>query len=135
MRSESRSVLKRDLPIALLMVGAGLFSGGVSAVRTVPVVGVAIAVLMAVSAAAGEHDLVPGLFPEVASMLAFVVVVVVGIGFIVLLPTPIDVTSAAALTGAGVGYAVYRLLFGVVFDVPEYRLERERDDEDDEFAP
>ena len=62
-------------------------------------------------------------------MTAVVVVVAVGIGFVVLLTPPVRVVSAAALTGGGVGYALYRIVFGLVVPVPEYRLENEREDE------
>jgi hypothetical protein len=86
-----------------------------------------IGILLAVSAYAGEHDLVRGLFPEVVTMATFVVAFLAGVGFIFLLSAPVDTVAAAALTGGGVGYGLYRTVFGVVRPVPSYRLERERD--------
>jgi len=115
------------------MIATGLVSGGTAALRAVPVVAVTLGVLIAVSVYLGEHDLVPGLFPEVASMSAFVLALVVGVAFIVLLSAPLNVVAASGLTGGGVGYALYRLGFGVLRPVPAYRLESER--RDDEPGP
>jgi len=127
MRSERRAVLSRDLSLAGIMVVAGLFGGGVPAVRAVPVVATTIGVLIAIAAYAGEHDLVPGLFPEVATMTTFAVAILVGVAFVVLLSAPTDVVAAAGLTGGGIGYGLYRIIFGVIRPVPSYRLETGRD--------
>jgi hypothetical protein len=127
MRSEVWAVLQRDLLLAAIMLGTGLLGGGVAAVRALPTVAGTIGLLLAVSAFAGEHDVVPGLFPEVATMVTFVVAVVAGVGFIRLLSAPVEVVAAAALTGGGSGYGLYRILFGVVWSVPSYRLETEQD--------
>lgn len=124
MRSEDLPVLKSDLLLAAIMLGTGLFSGGVAAVRTVPVVAATIAALIAAAVYLAEHDVVPGIYPEVATIAAFLVTVAVGAGFALVLPTPVAVVSAAALSGAGVGLALYRLVFGVALPVPAYRLEK-----------
>jgi len=130
MRSEALSVLKSDLFLAAIMLGAGLFSGGSEAVRAVPVVGVTIAALIAVAVYLAEHDVVPGLYPEVATVAAFVVTVAVGVGFVFLLSVPARVVGAAALTGGGAGVVVYRLVFGFFFPVPAYRLEKDEEPEE-----
>jgi len=130
MRSEELSVLKSDLFLAALMLGTGLFSDGVAAVQTVPVVAVVIGSLLAGAVYLAEHDVVPGLYPEVATLVAFLVTVAVGAGLAVALPAPLAVTGAAALVGGGVGVAVYRLLFGVVLSVPAYRLAKDEEPEE-----
>lgn len=125
MKSNTRSVLKQDLFIALIMVGTGLLSNGVEATRTSPLVSVTIGVLIIGAVYLAEHDVVPGLFPEVATIAAFLVVVAVGAAFVVIFSMPTDVVSAAALTGGGVGLVVYRTAFGLVRPVPGYRLEKQ----------
>jgi hypothetical protein len=130
MRSEDVPVLKSDLFLATIMLGTGLFSGGSEAIRTVPVVSVTIAALIAASVYVAEHDVVPGLYPEVASVAAFLVTVAVGVGFVLVLPAPTAVVSAAALTGGGAGVALYRLVFGVFLPVPAYRLEKDEEPEE-----
>src|SRR6056297_1985694 len=112
MRSEGRSVLKSDLFLAAIMLGTGLFSGGSEAIRTVPVVSVTIAALIAVSVYLAEHDVVPGVYPEVATVAAFLVTIAVGAGFVLALPASAAVVGAAALSGGGVGIVRYRLVFG-----------------------
>jgi len=130
MRSEALSVLKSDLFLAALMLGTGLFSGGSEAVRAAPLVTATIAVLIAVAVFLAEHDVVPGVYPEVATVAAFLVTVAVGVAFAVLLATPVAAVSAAGLTGGGLGVAAYRLLFGVVLPVPDYRLEKGEEPEE-----
>ena len=127
MKSDVKAVLRRDLTLAAIMLGTGLLGGGITAVPALPAVAATIGILLAVSAYAGEHDLVRGLFPEVVTMATFVVAFLAGVGFIFLLSAPVDTVAAAALTGGGVGYGLYRTVFGVVRPVPSYRLERERD--------
>ncbi|WP_277542702.1 hypothetical protein [Haloarcula laminariae] len=129
MRSEERSVLQSDLFLAAIMLGTGLFSGGSEAVRAVPVVGLTIAALIAVSVYLAEHDVVPGVYPEVATVAAFLVTVGVGVGFVLTLPASAAVVGAAALSGGGAGVAVYRLVFGVFLPVPAYRLAKDEDPE------
>jgi len=130
MRSEDRSVLKSDLVLAAIMLGAGLFSDGVEAVQSQPLVTGAIAALIAASVYLAEHDVVPGVYPEVTTVAAFLVTVAVGVGFAVLLSAPVAVVSAAALTGGGVGVVLYRVVFGVVLPVPAYRLEKDEEPEE-----
>jgi len=129
MRSEDRSVLKSDLFLAAVMLGTGLFSGGTEAVRAVPVVGATIAALIACSVYLAEHDVVPGVYPEVATVAAFLVTLAVGAGFVFVLPASAAVVGAAALAGGGAGVAVYRLVFGVFLPVPEYRLQKDEEPE------
>ena len=130
MRSEDIEVLKSDLFLAAIMLGTGLFSGGSEAVRAVPGVGVTIGALVAVSVYLAEHDVVPGVYPEVATVVAFLVTVAVGVGFVLSLSASAAVVGAAALSGGGAGVVVYRLVFGVVLPVPAYRLAK--DDEPEE---
>ncbi|WP_262179745.1 hypothetical protein [Haloarcula laminariae] len=129
MRSEERSVLQSDLFLAAIMLGTGLFSGGSEAVRAVPVVGLTTAAFIAVSVYLAEHDVVPGVYPEVATVAAFLVTVGVGVGFVLTLPASAAVVGAAALSGGGAGVAVYRLVFGVFLPVPAYRLAKDEDPE------
>jgi hypothetical protein len=74
------------------------------------------------SVALGEHDVVPGVFPEVATAGAFLGTIAVGIGFIQLLPVATSVVAAASLVGGGIGMAGYRIVFGLIRPVPAYRL-------------
>ena len=130
MRSEDVSVLKSDLFLATIMLGTGLFSGGVEAVWAVPFVAPVIAALIAVAVYLAEHDVVPGIYPEVATVAAFIFTVAVGAGFVLALSASAAVVGAAALTGGGVGVTVYRLVFGVFLPVPAYRLEKDREPEE-----
>jgi len=129
MRSEDASVLKSDLFLAAIMLGTGLFSGGSEAVRAVPVVSVTIAACIAVAVYLAEHDVVPGVYPEVATVAAFLVTIAVGVAFVFALSASTAVVGAAALTGGGAGVAVYRLVFGVFLPVPAYRLEKDEEPE------
>jgi len=130
MRSEALPVLKSDLFLATLMLGTGLFSGGREAVQAVPVVAPVIGALIAASVYLAEHDVVPGVYPEVATVAAFVVTLAVGAGFVFVLPASAAVVGAAALTGGGAGVAVYRLVFGFFLPVPAYRLEKDEEPEE-----
>ena len=130
MRSEELSVLKSDLFLAAIMIGTGLVSDGLAAVQTVPVVAAVVGSLLAGAVYLAEHDVVPGLYPEVATLVAFLLTVAVGAGLAVVLSAPLAVTGAAALVGGGVGVAVYRLLFGVVLSVPAYRLAKDEEPEE-----
>ena len=130
MRSEALSVLKSDLFLASIMLGTGLFSGGDEAVRAVPAVGVTVAALISVSVYLAEHDVVPGVYPEVASVAMFLVTVAVGVAFVFVLSAPTAVVSAAALTGGGAGVVVYRLVYGFFLPVPAYRLEKDEEPEE-----
>jgi len=130
MRSEDVPVLKSDLFLAAIMLGTGLFSGGSEAVRAVPVVGVTIAALIAASMYLAEHDVVPGVYPEVATVAGFVVTAAIGVGFAFVLPASAAVVGAAALSGGGAGITCYRLVFGVFLPVPAYRLERDEEPEE-----
>jgi predicted membrane-bound mannosyltransferase len=126
MRSEDLPVLKTDLSVALIMIATGLLSDGVGAVRTAPLVAVAMFVGIAAVVYVAEHDVVPGVYPEVATIAAFLVVAAVGVGFVSLLGRSANVVGAAALTGGGVGLLCYRTLFGLVLAVPAYRLEKQQ---------
>jgi len=126
MRSERRAVLKSDLLLGGIMLGTGFLSGGVAAVQAVPIVTVTMSALVSLAVFVAEHDVVPGLYPEVATVAAFLVVIGVGAAFITLLPTPVDVVSAAALTSGGIGVVLYRVVFGVMLDVPTRRLEKQQ---------
>ena len=130
MRSEDVPVLKSDLFLAAIMLGTGLFSGGSEAVRSVPVVGVTIAALIATSMYLAEHDVVPEVYPEVATVAAFLVTVAVGVGFVLTLSATAAVVGAAALAGGGAGIACYRLVFGVFLPVPAYRLAKDEEPEE-----
>ncbi|MDS0281957.1 hypothetical protein [Haloarcula onubensis] len=130
MRSEDVPVLKSDLFLAAIMLGTGLFSGGLEAVLAVPVVAGTIGALIAAAVSLAEHDVVPGVYPEVATVAAFLATVAVGAGFVFVLSAPTSVIGAAALTGGGVGVAVYRLVFGVLLPVPAYRLEKDEEPEE-----
>jgi len=124
MRSEELSVLKSDLFLSTIMVGAGLLSEGVAAVRAVPAVAATIGALTAGTVYLAEHDVVPGVYPEVATVAAFLLTLGVGVGFALGLSQTVAVVSAAGLTGGGVGIALYRFVFGVLWPVPTYRLEK-----------
>ncbi len=130
MRSEDIEVLKSDLFLAAIMLGTGLFSGGSEAVRAVPEVGVTIGALVAVSVYLAEHDVVPGVYPEVATVVAFLVTVAVGVGFVLSLSASAAVVGAAGLSGGGAGVVVYRLVFGVFLPVPAYRLAKDEEPEE-----
>jgi len=130
MRSEELSVLKSDLFLSTVMVGAGLFSDGAAAVQSQPLVAGTIAVLIAISIYLAKHDVFPGLYPEVATVAAFLVTVAVGVAFALLLSAPVAVVSAAGLMGGGIGVAVYRLVFGVLLPIPDYRLQKDEDPEE-----
>jgi hypothetical protein len=123
--SDELSVLKSDLLIAGIMLGTGLYSDGVGATQSLPAVAVSIGGLLAVAVFLAEHDVVPGLFPEVATVAALLVAVAVGVGFVVVVGYPERPVAAAALTGGGLGVLLYRTLFGLVRPVPAYRLEKQ----------
>jgi len=126
MKSEFSPVLKTDLSVALIMLATGLLSDGVEAVRTAPLVTAVMLVGVVVVVYIAEHDVVPGLYPEVATIAAFLVVVAVGAGFVYLLPLTPAIVGAAALIGGGIGLLLYRTLFGLVLSVPAYRLEKQQ---------
>jgi len=125
MRSETLSVLKTDLSVALIMIATGLLSDGAGAVQRAPVVAATMLVGIAAVVYIAEHDVVPGLYPEVATIAAFLALAAVGVGFVYLLPLTPDIAGAAALTGGGIGLICYRTLFGLVLAVPAYRLEKQ----------
>ena len=93
-------------------------------------VGVTIAALIAASVYLAEHDVVPGVYPEVATVAAFILTVAVGVGFVLTLSASAAVVGAAALAGGGAGLTCYRLVFGVVLPVPAYRLEKDEKPEE-----
>ena len=126
MKSEFSPVLKTDLSVALIMLATGLLSDGVEAVRTAPLVTAVMLVGVVVVVYIAEHDVFPGLYPEVATIAAFLVVVAVGAGFVYLLPLTPAIVGAAALIGGGIGLLLYRTLFGLVLSVPAYRLEKQQ---------
>ena len=126
MKSEFSPVLKTDLSVALIMLATGLLSDGVEAVRTAPLVTAVMLVGVVVVVYIAEHDVVPGLYPEVTTIAAFLVVVAVGAGFVYLLPLTPAIVGAAALIGGGIGLLLYRTLFGLVLSVPAYRLEKQQ---------
>ncbi len=123
--SAELSVLKSDLLIAGIMLGTGLYSEGIGAIQSLPLVVVAIGLLLGVAVFLAEHDVVPGLFPEVATVAALLVAVAVGVGFVVVVGNPTDLVAAAALTGGGLGVLLYRTVFGLVRPVPAYRLKKQ----------
>lgn len=119
------SVLKSDLLITAIMLGTGVYSGGAEAVQSLSAVAVTVGLLLSVTVFLAEHDVVPGLFPEVATIVSLLVAAAVGAGFIFVVGHPTDLVAAAALTGGGVGVLLYRTVFGLVRPVPAYRLERQ----------
>jgi hypothetical protein len=124
MASEAaRWVLRIDLFTAALTLVVGLSIGGREAVLALPAVAVAFGVLMAVGLGVAEHGLVPGVYPEVTALVAFVALGGVAAGAVFLLPVPTRTVVAAIVVGAGVGLVGYRLVFGFVRPVPASRLQ------------
>jgi hypothetical protein len=123
--SAELSVLKSDLLIAGIMLGTGLYSDGVGAVQSLPVVAGTIGALLAAAVFLAEHDVVPGLYPEVATVAALLVTVAVGVAFALVVGQPRALVAAAALTGGGLGVLLYRTAFGLVRPVPAYRLQKQ----------
>ncbi|WP_336336620.1 hypothetical protein [Haloarcula brevis] len=125
-REATQRVLRTDLAVGIGGAVLGYAEAGTALFDMLPVV-VGVGLLTGVAVAVVEHDAVPGVYPEVAALAAFVVLVVAGAGLVALAGAPMTVVLAAALSGFGVGAVVNRVLYGVVFDVPAYRLTRVRE--------
>jgi len=126
MKSERFAVLKSDLVLAAIMFGTGVISGGIEALQAVPLVAVTMSVHVAISLYIAEHDSIPGVYPEVATLASFLIVIAVGVAFVFVLSDPLDIVTAAALTAGGIGIVGYRTIFGLLLPVPTYRLEKQQ---------
>jgi hypothetical protein len=122
----TQRVLRTDLAVGIGGAVLGYAEAGTALFDLLPVV-VGVGLLTGVAVAVVEHDAVPGVYPEVAALASFVVLAVAVAGLVALSEAPMRVVLAAALSGFGVGAVGNRVLYGVVFDVPAYRLTRVRE--------
>lgn len=124
-----RSVLKSELPLGGVLTGLGLVEAG-TALADVAAVAAVVCLATAGAFSVTEHDLVPGLFPEVVALVSLCAVAGLVVGFVVFLPAPTSLVLSAALVGFGVGIVGYRTVFGLLRPLPSWRLERARSQRD-----
>jgi hypothetical protein len=122
----TQEVLRTDLAIGIGGVVLGYAEAG-TALVDVPAVVVGFGLLTGIAVAVVEHDAVPGVYPEVAALAALVVLSGAVAGLMALSEASVTLVLAAVLSGFGVGVIGNRLLYGIVFDVPAYRLTRVRE--------
>lgn len=122
----TQKVLRTDLAIGIGGAVLGYAEAGSALFDVLPVV-VVVALVTAGAVAAIEHDAVPGVYPEVATLAAFIVLAASVLGLVRLSAAAMPVVLAGALSGFGVGILGNRVVYGVVFAVPAYRLARVRD--------
>ncbi|MHC3378934.1 hypothetical protein [Haloarcula sp. H-GB5] len=122
----TREVLRTDLAIGIGGAVLGYVEAGTALVDVLAVV-VGFGLLTGITVAVVEHDAVPGVYPEVAALAAFIVLSGVVAGLMMLSEVSVTLVLAAVLSGFGVGVIGNRLLYGIVFDVPAYRLSRVRE--------
>jgi hypothetical protein len=121
----TQKVLRTDLAVGIGGAVLGYAEAGTALFDVLPVV-VGFGLLTGVAVAVVEHDAVPGVYPEVAALASFVVLVGAVAGLVMLSGASMSVVLAAVLSGFGVGVIGNRVLYGIVFDVPAYRLTRVR---------
>jgi hypothetical protein len=121
----TQKVLRTDLAVGIGGAVLGYAEAGTALFDVLPVV-VGFGLLTGVAVAVVEHDVVPGVYPEVAALASFVVLVGAVAGLVMLSGASMSVVLAAVLSGFGVGVIGNRVLYGIVFDVPAYRLTRVR---------
>lgn len=121
-RAEARrTVLKTDLFFPALVAATGVVEAWPDLRATASTVAV-VWLLTVTGLYAVEHDVVPGLFPEVTALLVLVLIVAATAGLIVVSPQSLRLVGAGALLGFGLAVVSYRTVFGLVLPVPEYRL-------------
>ncbi|NLV13425.1 hypothetical protein [Haloarcula argentinensis] len=125
-REATQEVIRTDLAIGIGGAVLGYAEAGTALVGVLPVV-VGFSLLTGITVAVVEHDVVPGVYPEVAALAAFIVLSGVVAGLMMLSEASVTLVLAAVLSGFGVGVIGNRLLYGIVFDVPAYRLSRVRE--------
>ncbi|MDS0219848.1 hypothetical protein NDI54_00590 [Haloarcula sp. S1AR25-5A] len=125
-REATQKVLRTDLAVGIGGAVLGYAEAGSALVDVLAVVA-GVGLLTAVAVAVVEHDAVPGVYPEVVAVAAFLVLAGAVAGLVTLSTAPMTVDLAGALSGFGVGVLGNRLLYGVVFEVPPYRLTRVRE--------
>jgi len=121
----TQKVLRTDLAVGIGGAVLGYAEAGTALFDVLPVV-VGFGLLTGVAVAVVEHDAVPGVYPEVAALASFIVLAGAVAGFVTLSGASMSVVLAAVLSGFGVGVIGNRVLYGIVFDVPAYRLTRVR---------
>ncbi|WP_058994221.1 hypothetical protein [Haloarcula sp. CBA1127] len=122
----TQKVLRTDLAIGIGGAVLGYAEAGTALFDVLPVV-VGFGLLTGITVAVVEHDAVPGVYPEVAALAAFIVLSGVVAGLMTLSEVSVTLVLAAVLSGFGVGVIGNRVLYGIVFDVPAYRLTRVRE--------
>ncbi|MDT3433598.1 hypothetical protein [Haloarcula sp. 1CSR25-25] len=122
----TQKVLRTDLAVGLGGAVLGYAEAGTALFDVLAVV-VSVSVLTAVAVAVVEHDAVPGVYPEVAALASLLVLSGAVAGLVTVSSAPMTVDLAGALSGFGAGVLANRLLYGVVLDVPAYRLTRVRE--------
>jgi hypothetical protein len=121
----TQKVLRTDLAVGIGGAVLGYAEAGTALFDVLPVV-VGFGLLTGVAVAVVEHDAVPGVYPEVAALATFIVLAGAVAGLVTLSQASMSVVLAAVLSGFGVGVIGNRVLYGIVFDVPAYRLTRVR---------
>ncbi|AAV47058.1 hypothetical protein BDK61_0901 [Haloarcula quadrata] len=122
----TQKVLRTDLAIGIGGAVLGYAEAGTALFDVLPVV-VGFGLLTGIAVAVVEHDAVPGVYPEVAALASFVVLAGAVAGLVTLSDAPITLVLAAVLSGFGVGVIGNRVLYGIAFDVPAYRLTQVRE--------
>jgi drug/metabolite transporter (DMT)-like permease len=120
-----RRVLKTDGLAGLGVLVVGLIEGGRLLLDPFPLAITALFVAAtALSLYAVEHDSIPGVYPEVVALAALLGLGVFGASLVVVVPRSVALVAAAALVGFGAGIICYRAVFGLVYSIPETRLQR-----------
>ncbi|AJF25313.1 hypothetical protein SG26_05995 [Haloarcula sp. CBA1115] len=122
----TQKVLRTDLTIGIGGAVLGYAEAGTALVDVLAVV-VGFGLLTGITVAVVEHDAVPGVYPEVAALAAFIVLSGAVAGLVTLSEASVTLVLAAVLSGFGIGVIANRALYGLVFDVPAYRLTRVRE--------
>jgi hypothetical protein len=119
----AQRVLRTDLAVGIGGAVLGYAEAGGALFAVLPVVA-GVALLTAVAVAVVEHDAVPGVYPEVTALASFLVLAGAVAVLVTVSTAPMTVDLAGALSGFGIGVLANRLLYGIVFAVPSYRLAR-----------
>ncbi|WP_424000878.1 hypothetical protein ACOZ4I_14850 [Haloarcula salina] len=125
-REARQRVLRTDLAVGLGGAVLGYAEAGPALLGVGPVLAV-VALLSAAALYAVEHDAVPGVYPEVTALASLVVLASVVAGFVVVIEASATIVLAGALSGFGGGVLCYRLCYGFLLAVPDYRLDRVRE--------
>ncbi|MFB6224034.1 MAG: hypothetical protein ABEH86_10250 [Haloarcula sp.] len=123
----TQKILRTDLAIGLGGAVLGYAEAGTALFGLLPVV-VGFGLLTGVAVAVVEHDAIPGVYPEVAALASFIVLAGAVAGLVAVSAASMSVVLAAVLSGFGVGATGNRILYGIVFEVPAYRLTRVREE-------